>query len=330
MIIQGEKSMADQAGPSSARAINRPDVRPAAVDHIFFKTRRFQEMIDFYGSVLNAQVAHRSDAVAFLTDDGCRRIAIVHMPDLQDGDPSASGSKQSACTYASLADLLANYTRLKALGILPDRCINHGPTTSISYHDPDGNPLETQVDNFATPEELAASLLAPEFAADPLGIQVDPDRMVERYLSGDIEAADAAPPPAFACDVFAPRRAEEEVLREVEAKRCRALVDADLGTLDALLCEDLVHVHGNGRIDDKSGYMRGLRETYVFHHVSRPDLLVRIFGNTAIMSGPLKQAFSSRGSDTRHDVEGVASQTWVKSAGHWRLASCHNSFRPLA
>ena len=328
--------MAEQAGTSSARSIDRPDVRPAAFAHIFFKTKRFQEMVDFYCTVLNAQVAHGNDKVAFLTyDDENHRVAITHMPDLQDPDPTMSGLEHFAYTYATLGDLFANYTRLKVLGILPYWCINHGPTTSLYYHDPDGNQLETQVDNFSRPEELAAFLRTPEFAANPLGIQFEPDRMVERYVRGDSEEdlkrADVAPRAAGArYDFFAFRGVEEAVLHEVEAKRCRALVDADLGTVDDLLAEDLVHIHGDGRIDDKSGYIRGLREKYVFHHMSRPGLRVWIFGNTAIMSGPLKQAFSRRGSDTRYEVEGVASQTWIKSAGHWRLVSCHNSFRPVA
>src|SRR5690606_33957781 len=31
--------------------------------------------------------------------------------------------------------------------------INHGQSTSFYYHDPDGNEIETYIDNFDTPEE---------------------------------------------------------------------------------------------------------------------------------------------------------------------------------
>jgi hypothetical protein len=37
-----------------------------------------------------------------------------------------------AFTYRSLEALIATYTRLKAVGILPWRAINHGPTVSLA------------------------------------------------------------------------------------------------------------------------------------------------------------------------------------------------------
>lgn len=39
---------------------------------------------------------------------------------------------------------------------------NHGPTTSLYYRDPDGNQIETQVDNFETAEEATAFMNSPE------------------------------------------------------------------------------------------------------------------------------------------------------------------------
>ena len=41
-----------------------------------------------------------------------------------------------------MGELLGNYRRLKAVGIMPVWCINHGITTSIYYADHDGTMLE--------------------------------------------------------------------------------------------------------------------------------------------------------------------------------------------
>ena len=222
--------------------------------------------------------------------------------------------------------------RLKAKGVLPYWCINHGPSTSLYYRDPDGNRLEAQVDNFETPKALTAFLRTPDFADNPIGVPFDPDRLVQRYLAGDSEAElkrVGAVPGALieAFDWLGPRDVPVTFLRELEAARCQALIDGDLDTVDTLVADDLVHVHANGVIDDKAGYMNGLREKYVFHQISRPDLNVRVFGNAAIMTGPLKQSFSVKGIDARHGVEGVSTQTWIRNDGRWRLASCHNTFQ---
>jgi hypothetical protein len=83
-----------------------------------------------------------------------------------------------------MGDFLDNYVRLKALGIVPFRCINHGPTTSMYYRDPDGNRVELQIDNFATAQEGRDWLSTPAFAENPIGVEYDPDQLVARFRAG--------------------------------------------------------------------------------------------------------------------------------------------------
>src|SRR3546814_2857729 len=85
--------------------------------------------------------------IAFITyDEEHHRLAIGYVPDLRDRDQGVAGVDHFAFAFGSLGDLLANYIRLKNIGILPYWCINHGPTTSLYYRDLDGNQIETQVD----------------------------------------------------------------------------------------------------------------------------------------------------------------------------------------
>ena len=44
--------------------------------------------------------------------------------------------------HASLGALLDRYEILRDLGIKPHRTMNHGPSTSFYYRDPDGNGVE--------------------------------------------------------------------------------------------------------------------------------------------------------------------------------------------
>ncbi len=94
------------------------------------------------------------------------------------------GLHHTAFTYGSVGDLLHTYRRLKGRGIEPYWTINHGPTTSMYYRDPDGNRIELQIDNFATAEEGQAWMHSPAFDRNPIGVEYDPDELVRKFRSG--------------------------------------------------------------------------------------------------------------------------------------------------
>ena len=73
---------------------------------------------------------------------------------------------------------------LRDKGIRPVFPINHGPTTSMYYADPDGNQIELQVDNFPSMDECKAWFTSPEFAANPIGVDFDPAALMEKLRAG--------------------------------------------------------------------------------------------------------------------------------------------------
>lgn len=146
-------------------------------------------MVEFYKALLGAHVVLETRGIAFLTyDDEHHRIAIGAFPDCGDKVRSSAGLEHIAFAYNSLADLATSYRQRKARGILPLWCVNHGPTTSMYYQDPDGNQVEMQVDNFDTAEAATAYMTSPEFAENPLGVDYDPEDLVRRLASGEPEA----------------------------------------------------------------------------------------------------------------------------------------------
>ena len=166
-------------------AQERGRIAPAQLAHFVRKTARFQEMVEWYQLVLEAEVVFSNEMLAFLTYDGeHHRVAIIAIPGLVDPPPNATGTDHIAFTYASLDDLLHTYKRLKADGIEPFWAINHGPTTSLYYKDPDGNSIETQIDNFATPEEVDEWFRGGNFEENPIGVVFDPDELVARHEAG--------------------------------------------------------------------------------------------------------------------------------------------------
>ena len=160
-------------------------VAPKKFAHAVLRTRgRYREMLDWYRTVLNARVVAEAPHMAFLSyDDEHHRIAIVNTPNANPRDPNAEGLDHLSFTYDSLADLLATYARLKAAGIEPFCPVNHGPTTSLYYHDPDRNRIELQIDNFADLEE-ATELLKSLASFNPIGVLVDPDELAAQLAAG--------------------------------------------------------------------------------------------------------------------------------------------------
>ena len=143
--------MTNVATETAARTLPAASERtsPQKFAHVVLKTGNFDAVIAWYAAVLNARVAFRSDFIAFLTyDDEHHRVAVIDAAGSPAPDEAAAGVHHIAYTYAGLGELLGTYRRLKAAGIEPARCINHGPTTSMYYRDPDGLRVELQIDNF--------------------------------------------------------------------------------------------------------------------------------------------------------------------------------------
>lgn len=143
-------------------------------------------MIEWYQTVVGMELMHRSSGAAWLTNDRAgHRFAVVTGKLTDDPEKlSHTGLHHSAFEYSSLDELLGTYLRLKDLGILPHRTVNHGMTTSFYYVDPDGNSVELQADNFADWDTSREFLRSPEFAADPFGPGVDPEALLSARRAG--------------------------------------------------------------------------------------------------------------------------------------------------
>jgi catechol-2,3-dioxygenase len=156
--------------------------------HLNLKTTRLDEMIEFYGEVVGAEVLFRDDVGAWLSNDEANhRIALLAFPNFSD-DPQKeehTGIHHSAFEYARFDELNDTYLRLKEAGIQPSFCLDHGMTFSYYYTDPDGNHVELQIDNFGdwgrSSEWMRTS---EEFAANPIGQFVDPEKVAADRAAG--------------------------------------------------------------------------------------------------------------------------------------------------
>lgn len=177
--------MTDASGvPATARERGR--IAPVRFAHIVLKTSRFEEMLKWYQTVLEAEVAMSNGILSFLTyDDEHHRVALANFPGLEDKAPAANGIEHFAYTYETLDDLIHTYERLKGEGIEPYWCINHGPTLSFYYRDPDANQVELQIDIYDTIEETNAWFEQSDFETNPIGVKFEPDDIIARFRAGE-------------------------------------------------------------------------------------------------------------------------------------------------
>lgn len=163
-------------------------LRPSGLAHVVFRTANIRSMVDFWVSFLGADIVFQNDFIVFLRyDEEHHRVAIINEDNIGPRSETTAGFHHVAFTYNSVAALFKAYETRQKLGIQPTWCVNHGPTTSVYYKDPDGNRIETQVDNYDTVDEANQFMGSQLFAENPIGTDIDPTEMLRRLAAGEDE-----------------------------------------------------------------------------------------------------------------------------------------------
>lgn len=164
-------------------------ISPCKLAHVVLRTNNFASMVEYYKNFLGAEAIYKNDMLAFLSyDEEHHRIAIANIPGTKGKDKMTCGLEHIAFSFNTLSDLLLAYRQRKQKGVLPLWPVNHGPTTSIYYKDPDGNMIETQVDNFDDPDDATRFMNSKFFSENPIGTDFDPEEIITRLLNGESEA----------------------------------------------------------------------------------------------------------------------------------------------
>jgi len=166
---------------------------PKQLAHVVYRTRRFEEMLQWYEAVFDAHIQYRNPALAFLTfDDEHHRFAfadlnVIRPSEGDKDDRGMVGVDHVAWEYGSLTHLLENYEELKSKGIEPYWAVNHGMSASLYYADPDGNQMEFTVDAFETKAEATAYFHGEAIGQNPVGAEYDPDAWLAALRNGQSE-----------------------------------------------------------------------------------------------------------------------------------------------
>lgn len=112
----------------------------------------------------------------------------------------------------------------------------------------------------------------------------------------------------------------EQRVRQVEVRRCAALLKLDFAQLDALFAPDLVHIHSNGMVHDKAALLRHIERRGIPVTVERGPLDVRVMGHVAVMHGNITNRTPQADGGTLA-LDGIATQVLRCDEGVWRFVS---------
>ncbi|HWH95297.1 MAG TPA: VOC family protein [Baekduia sp.] len=163
-------------------------IRYAQFHHNNFFTTRLEEMRTWYATVLGMKTTFAFPLGCWMTNDRANhRLALTAVPGLTDDPDKRNHARlhHQAFEFAEFDDLNDTYVRLRGEGIVPAACLDHGMTFSYYYVDPDFNYVEMQIDNFGDWEASAGWMrTSPDFAANPVGAFVDPDKIAAARAEG--------------------------------------------------------------------------------------------------------------------------------------------------
>ncbi len=110
-----------------------------------------------------------------------------------------------------------------------------------------------------------------------------------------------------------------EAIRGLERERFRAMVDGDGASLDALLSENVIYVHTNGKRETKQQFINAItagRRRYRQIEIQSQDVLP-VGSETCVVSGRALIEMEANNGALLFPIAYTAIQT--QENGHWRL-----------
>lgn len=112
----------------------------------------------------------------------------------------------------------------------------------------------------------------------------------------------------------------EEILA-AESARQTALIAKDIEALDALFDDALVHIHAPGEVHSKPLLLEHVATRGVYLEITRGELLMRVIGEVAIVTGSITNRMKAPGGGER-TLSGEVTQVLRKTdGGGWKFVS---------
>ena len=109
----------------------------------------------------------------------------------------------------------------------------------------------------------------------------------------------------------------QEQLKKLETDRSAAVVKGDVETLEKQTSDDYTLINMNGQMSDKSQMVAAFKSGQTkLTSDDLSDLKVRVYGNTAVITGKADVKGTLGGSDATGQI--IFTRVYVKKGGRWQ------------
>jgi ketosteroid isomerase-like protein len=113
----------------------------------------------------------------------------------------------------------------------------------------------------------------------------------------------------------------EQDLMAIDARRRKAMVEADAVALGEILADDLIYTHSNAAIDNKKSYIEGIvNKRWAYTGAEQLEAKIQIAGDTAWIIGHVRLTLSNADGSSR-TVNARFLNVWLRRGGPWQMVA---------
>jgi len=115
-----------------------------------------------------------------------------------------------------------------------------------------------------------------------------------------------------------------EQIRKLDQERIQAQIHADAAALDRIYADDFIGIGPSGTARTKPQVLADFTShELTFQSITTDDVLIRVYGNTAVETGRTTTVGQDKGKVVPRDNR--FTRVWVRRQGRWRLVANHYS-----
>jgi ketosteroid isomerase-like protein len=116
----------------------------------------------------------------------------------------------------------------------------------------------------------------------------------------------------------------EQVIRQLDHERIQAQIGANAVALNRIYADDFIGIGPSGTVRTKPQVISDFTSgSLKYQSIMTEDVLVRVYGNTAVETGRSIMIGQDKGKAVPRDNR--FTRVWIKQVGRWRLVANHYS-----
>ena len=113
----------------------------------------------------------------------------------------------------------------------------------------------------------------------------------------------------------------------IDAQRMTAMSQGDIGTLNALIADELVYTHSSARLDTKQSLIENMRSGKTRYTAVVPsDVKAQDYGDTVVLTGVARISVNSGGNAMNFGVR--FTDVWANKGGNWQMVTWQSTKTP--